>query len=73
VTNAVKLANGPIQFSFTGATNASFTVFGATNPALPFSNWAALVGLTEAPPGHYQFIDWQATNMPRRFYRVSSP
>ena len=73
LTNVVRLANGPFQFSFAGTPNASFTVFGATNPALPFSNWAALVGLAEAPPGHFQFIDWQATNMPRRFYRVSSP
>ena len=73
VTNVVKLANGPFRFSFTATPNAPFTVFGATNPALPFSNWAALVGLTEAPAGHFQFTDWQATNMPRRFYRVSSP
>jgi hypothetical protein len=73
VTNVVKLANGPFQFSFTATPNAPFTVFGATNPTLPFSNWAALVGLTEAPAGHFQFTDWQATNLPRRFYRVSSP
>ena len=73
LADVVKPANGPFQFSFAGTTNASFTVFGSTNPALPFSNWAALVGLTEATPGHFQFIDWQATNMPRRFYRVSSP
>jgi hypothetical protein len=73
VTNVVKLANGPFQFSFIGAANTSFSVFGATNPTLPLSNWAPLVGLSEAPPGHFQFTDWQVTNMPRRFYRVSSP
>jgi len=73
VTNVVKLPNGPFQFSFSATPNASFTVFGATNPTLPFSNWAALSGLTEAPAGHFQFTDWQATNMLRRFYRVSSP
>ncbi|MCX6921858.1 MAG: hypothetical protein NT154_01370 [Verrucomicrobia bacterium] len=67
LTNVVRLANGAFQFGFTATPNAPFTVFGATNPSLPFSNWAALVGLTEAPPGQFQFIDWQATNMTRRF------
>ncbi len=43
------------------------------NPALLSSNWTALGAASEAPPGQYQFTDWQATNNPRRFYRVRSP
>jgi uncharacterized protein YqkB len=73
LTTSVKSASGPFQFSFTNTPNAPFTVFGTTNPTLPFSNWTALPGLTEAPPGQFQFTDSQATNIPRRFYRVSSP
>ena len=46
---------------------------GATNPALPLSNWASLTGLTEISPGQFQFADSQATSTPRRFYRVRSP
>ena len=73
LTNPTKLADGTFQFSFTNAPGAPFTVFGTTNPALAFSNWTTLPGLTEAPPGQFQFTDSQATNILRRFYRVSSP
>jgi hypothetical protein len=71
--NPTRLTDGAFQFSFANTPNAPFTVFGTTNPALPFSNWTTLVGLTEAPPGQFQFVDSQATNIPQRFYRVSSP
>ncbi len=67
------LPNGSFQFSFTNAPNTPFTVLGATNPALPFSNWTALPGLTEAPPGQFQFTDSQAASFSQRFYRVTSP
>jgi hypothetical protein len=73
LSNVTKLANGALQFTFANTPNAPCTVFGATNPSLPFSSWTTVTGLTEAPPGQYQFVDWQATNVPRRFYRVHSP
>jgi hypothetical protein len=73
LTNLAKLANGAFQFTFTNTPNAPFTVLGTTNLSLPFSNWTALVGLTEGPPGQYQFTDLPATNTPWRFYRVTSP
>lgn len=73
LANAVQLVNGAFQFGFTNVPNAPFTVFGTTNPALPFSNWTALGSPTETPLGQYAFIDLEATNIPRRFYRVSSP
>jgi hypothetical protein len=62
-----------IRFRFTNTPGLSFSVFGATNPAVPFSNWVPLSGITEGPPGQYQFTDPQATNSPRRFYRVRAP
>jgi hypothetical protein len=73
LTNPKRLADRTFQFTFTNTPNAPFTVFGATNPTLPFSNWTTLIGLTEASSGQFQFTDSQATNIPRRFYRVSSP
>jgi hypothetical protein len=73
LTSAIKLANGAFQFTFANTPNTPFTVLAATNPALPLSNWTACVGLTEAPPGQFQFTDSEATNVARRFYRVSSP
>ena len=36
------------------------------------SSWA-LGGVTEVSPGQFQFTDLQATNTPRRFYRLRSP
>jgi hypothetical protein len=50
-----------------------FTVLGATNVALPLSNWTVLGAASEAPPGQYQFTDSQSTNNVRRFYRLRSP
>jgi hypothetical protein len=73
LTHPTRLTNGTFQFSFTNTPSWPFTVLGATNPTLPFSNWTTLTGLTEAPPGQFQFTDSQARNIPRRFYRVSSP
>ena len=73
LTQPTRLTNGTFQFSFTNMPNWPFTVLGTTNVALPFSNWTPLPGLTEAPLGQFQFVDAQATNIPRRFYRVSSP
>jgi hypothetical protein len=73
LTNPTKLSNGTFQFTFTNTPNWHFTVSGTTNLTLPFSNWTTLTGLTEAPSGQFQFIDLQVTNIPHRFYRVSSP
>jgi hypothetical protein len=66
------LPGGAFRLSFTNRSGLSFTVLGATNLALPSSNWTVLGTATEAPSGQYQFTDSQ-TNQPRRFYRVRSP
>lgn len=73
LTDARRLTNGACQFCFTNSPGALFGVLAATNPALPLSNWTALGGVTEAAPGQFQFTDPQATNNPRRFYRVRAP
>jgi len=73
LTTPTKLTNAAFQFTFTNTPNYPFTVLGTTNLSLPFSNWTTLTGLTEAPPGQFQFTDSHATNIPSRFYRVTSP
>jgi hypothetical protein len=71
---AVKvLSGGALQFAFTNATGASFTVWGTTNVALPFNQWSNLGHPTETTPGQYQFSDPQASGYSRRFYRISQP
>jgi hypothetical protein len=73
LTGSGKHSDGSCQLSFTNNPGAKFTVLTATNPSLTATNWVALGGATEVSPGHFQFIDPQATNSPIRFYRVRSP
>jgi hypothetical protein len=73
VTNLSIIPSGDFQFSFTNIPNALFNVFGTTNLADSFTNWAWLGGVTEDSPGQYQFIDTQGPTNAERFYRVASP
>ena len=73
LNNATKLSGGACRFAFTNTSGLGFTVLAATNPALPLSSWTVLGSASEVSPGEYQFTDSQATNSPRRFYRVRSP
>ena len=73
LTTPTRLANGALQFTFPNSSGTLFSVLATTNPALPFSNWTVLGGVTEISPGQFQFTDPQATNYPQRFYRVQSP
>jgi alpha-tubulin suppressor-like RCC1 family protein len=60
---------GSFVLNFSGATNASYSVWAATN----LINWVNLGIATEAPPGQYQFTDETVTNWPQRFYQLSAP
>ncbi len=73
LSTPTRLPDGTIQFSFAGTPNVSYSVFGATNTALPFSNWTTLPAPVEAPAGNFQVTDSEATNLPQRFYRVRWP
>jgi alpha-tubulin suppressor-like RCC1 family protein len=68
-----KPTDGSFQVAFTNNPGAPFTVLMATDPSLPLSNWTSLGAVTEILPGQFQFTDPEATNSPRRFYRVRSP
>ena len=65
-------ANG-LQFTFTNAPAADFTVLTATNVSLALTNWTVLGEVQQVAPGQYQFTDPQAATNPVRFYRVRSP
>lgn len=71
---AVSGGNQGFSFSFTSGTggSGSFTVWGTTNIASPYSQWNALGHPVETPPGTYNFTDSTATNS-GGFYRVTSP
>jgi hypothetical protein len=59
----------PVQLNFAGVSGASYSVWASTN----FTNWIWDGPATEVSAGQFQFSDYSATNLPRRFYRISSP
>src|ERR1022692_4099399 len=62
-----------LQFTFTNAPAADFTVLTATNVSLALTNWTVLGEVPQVAPGQYQFTDPQAATNRVRFYRVRSP
>jgi sugar lactone lactonase YvrE len=70
LTNPTMLPGGAFQFTFSNTPFKTNTVLTTTNPGLPLTNWTVLDGVTEGPPGQFQFTDPQATNNSQRFYRV---
>jgi predicted outer membrane repeat protein len=62
-----------LQFTFTNAPAADFTVLTATNVSLALTNWTVLGEVQQIAPGQYQFTDPQAATNLVRFYRVRSP
>jgi len=62
-----------LQFTFTNAPAADFTVLTATNVSLALTNWTVLGEVRQVAPGQYQFTDPQAATNTVRFYRVRSP
>jgi hypothetical protein len=62
-----------LQFTFTNAPAADFTVLTATNVSLALTNWTVLGEVQQVAPGRYQFTDPQAATNRARFYRVRSP
>lgn len=59
---ACLLDNGYFRFTFSGATNANYFVFGATNLALQLCSWDLLGPPIYLGDGYYQYLDTQATN-----------
>lgn len=67
---------GGFGFCFTNVPSVNFTVYGSTDVTLPFVSWPLVGQPIEVPNGSYslyQFIDPEATNQVRWFYRVTSP
>jgi hypothetical protein len=75
LAGATRLANGAFQFGFSGSSGQSFTVLGSTNLTAPINTWSNLGLALETPSGsgNYQYTDLQATNQPKRFFRVRLP
>src|SRR6267142_1574138 len=69
--SGVSTAAHNFQLTFKDNTPGStFTLLATTN--LSVNNWNVLGQPIQIGPGLFQFTDFQATNNPQRFYRVSS-
>jgi sugar lactone lactonase YvrE len=64
---------GVIQFTFTNAPGASFTVLSTTNLSVPLSNWTVVGAPVSISPGVFQFTSQPATGDAQRYYAVRSP
>jgi N-acetylneuraminic acid mutarotase len=75
IVSPTRLADGSFQFGFSNPSGPSYQVLASPDLAAPFNTWLNLGLATETAPGsgQFQFIDHQAANYPKRFYRVTSP
>lgn len=69
VWNSGTAGAGNFGLNFSGSSNATYTVWAATN----LLNWTSLGPAAEIQPGEYGFTDQTVTNWPQRFYRLSAP
>lgn len=67
--NQGTLGAGSFNLNFSGDSNATYSVWAATN----LVDWVNIGTATEVQPGLYDFIDATATNWSQRFYRLSAP
>jgi alpha-tubulin suppressor-like RCC1 family protein/O-glycosyl hydrolase len=61
--------NSTFELNFTGASNATYSLWTSTN----LVNWSRLGAANEISAGLYQLFDTTATNSSQRFYRASAP
>jgi alpha-tubulin suppressor-like RCC1 family protein len=62
-------AGGVLELNFTGQTNGTYRVWASTN----LMQWEALGTVTATNSGSFNFLDGDAANWPRRFYRAGAP
>ena len=62
-------SNAGFALSFSGFSNAAYSVQASTN----LVDWSRLGSAAQPSPSQFSFLDTGATNQPRRFYRVATP
>ena len=66
------LPDGNKQLHLAGIPNFSYLVQAATN-LVPPTNWITLSTNQAGSDGLWNYIDWNATNFPSRYYRLAMP
>jgi mannan endo-1,4-beta-mannosidase len=72
ITSSGPSVTGAFQLNGTGPRGSTYHMLASTNLALQMANWSVLTNATFSG-GVFTFTDKQATNFPRRFYRVVTP
>jgi mannan endo-1,4-beta-mannosidase len=72
ITSVGPLGGGAFQLNGTGPRGSTYQVLASTNLAQPMVSWSVVTNATFSG-GVFTFTDKQATNYPRRFYRVVTP
>lgn len=73
LTRPIRLANGDLQFGFSGNPTNSYSVRFSTQVERELSEWLPLGSATLTTQGEYQFIVTPSPTAPIMFYRVVSP
>jgi hypothetical protein len=66
---ANRQASGSFEVKFAGDTYAPYSLWASTN----LTDWSLLGTADPSSNGWFRFLDLQATNLPRRFYRAATP
>jgi len=61
-------SNG-VALSFTGLSNATYSVLASTD----LTNWTRIGAASQPSTGQFFFYDTSVTNLPQRFFRIRSP
>jgi hypothetical protein len=69
LTGMKRVTGGAFQFAYINSGSQTSSVYASTN----LIDWTAIGAATQISNGLYRFTDNAATNLPRRFYKVSSP
>jgi len=73
LTIARRVAPDRVELSFTNTPGLSFSVWAATNLALPLTNWSSIGVAQEISPGVYHFTNALSPVTPLGFLRVHQP
>jgi hypothetical protein len=72
ITALTRLEDANFQISGVGLPGVNYQLLTTTNLTLPIL-WLPLTNQTADGAGAFQFIDWNATNLPQQFYQITGP
>jgi hypothetical protein len=72
ISSLTQLPNANFQINGIGLPGVNYQLLATTNISAPII-WLPLTNQTADGSGAFQFIDWNATNFPQQFYKITGP